>query len=71
MTWLIYRSLIVLCIALGAISLSAQESKTLAPVPANGFGFAGSWRCEGAFRNNKTHRSVYTGAAILDGNGWS
>ncbi|UWZ82846.1 hypothetical protein [Occallatibacter riparius] len=67
MTCLIYRSLLVFCTALCAISLSAQDSKRLAALPTNGFDFAGTWGCEGAFRNKKIHRSIYTGSAVLDG----
>jgi hypothetical protein len=37
MTRLMYCALIVLCTALCGISLSAQDSKTLAPLPANNF----------------------------------
>lgn len=67
MTCLVYRFLVVLCAALYAIPLSAQDSRVLSPLPANGFQFTGNWSCQGAFRSNKVHKSIYTGAVVLDG----
>ena len=58
-------SLLVLCAAHSA--LQAQDSKPLSPFPTGGFQFTGTWNCEGSFGNGAVHKSVYTGATILDG----
>jgi hypothetical protein len=67
MTCIMDPYLLIICAAFCAIPLSVQHSNALAPLPANGFQFTGTWSCQGAFRNNKVHRSIYTGAVILDG----
>jgi hypothetical protein len=46
--------------------LQAQQPAPLTAVPAS-FQFAGSYTCEGSFRNGKVHRSTYTGAVTLAG----
>ncbi|HEX4037008.1 MAG TPA: hypothetical protein VHX37_03035 [Acidobacteriaceae bacterium] len=38
----------------------------MSAVPGN-FQFAGTYACEGSFRNGKIHRSIYTGAVALGG----
>jgi hypothetical protein len=47
--------------------LLAQDSKPLSPIPPGGFQFTGTWNCEGAFGSGAAHKSIYTGATILDG----
>lgn len=36
-------------------------------MPPDGFQFAGTWDCEGAFRNAKVHKATFTGTTILGG----
>lgn len=57
--------LLVVCSAMCVTH--AQDSKAPSAFPAEGFQFAGSWDCEGAFRNHQAHKSTFTGAATLDG----
>lgn len=62
----------VFCILAAFVSCEAPghsqqaASAPLLAVPAN-FQFAGTYTCEGSFRNGKVHRSTYTGAVILGG----
>jgi hypothetical protein len=44
----------------------SQQAAPLPAVPAN-FQFAGTYACEGSFRNGKVHRSTYTGSVTLGG----
>lgn len=46
---------------------SSHDRGALSQLPEGGFQFTGTWSCQGAFRNNKVHRSIYQGALILDG----
>jgi hypothetical protein len=67
MTRQVCRSLMVLYVALCSIPVFGQAATTLSPLPPSEFQFTGTWNCQGAFRNNKVHRSTYTGAVILGG----
>ena len=60
-------ALFLLCSLAFTAVLPAQENKPLSALPAGDFRFTGTWDCEGAFRNGKVHRSIFTGAVILDG----
>lgn len=64
---IVFGSLIVLCITGWMVQAAAQDSKTLSAVPPTGFNFTGNWDCEGTFRNNQVHKSIYIGEAILGG----
>jgi hypothetical protein len=59
-------ALFLLCSLAFTATLPAQE-KPLVAIPADGFQFTGTWDCEGAFGNGKVHKSIFTGAVILDG----
>ncbi len=48
-----------------AVQARAQGSKPLSALPEGGFRFNGTWDCEGAFRNAKPHKSIFTGTTIL------
>jgi len=60
-------ALFLLCSLAFTAVLPAQENKPLSALSAGDFRFTGTWDCEGAFRNGKVHRSIFTGAVILDG----
>jgi hypothetical protein len=48
--------------------MAAQTSKPPSVLPPDGFDFTGNWDCSGTFHHGeKVHRSVFTGAVILDG----
>jgi hypothetical protein len=51
----------------GLASAQTRNPAPLSPLPPAGFQFAGSWECEGAFGNKTTHKSLFTGAVILQG----
>jgi hypothetical protein len=55
------------CLFVCAVTVRAQNAGPLSAVPAGKFQFTGTWDCEGAFRNQQVHKSVFTGAIILDG----
>jgi hypothetical protein len=57
----------VLCCLAATVGISAQEKKPISAMPADGFQFAGTWDCEGMFRNAQAHKAVFTGTTILDG----
>ncbi|HEY4739369.1 MAG TPA: DUF1579 family protein [Candidatus Acidoferrales bacterium] len=59
----------LLCLFLWASISSAftQESKPLSAIPPDGFQFAGTWDCEGTFRNAQVHKATFTGTTILGG----
>jgi hypothetical protein len=63
----LWKSLSILWCAASLSIVHAQESKQLSALPAGGFDLTGTWDCEGAFRNAQVHKSVFTGATILDG----
>ena len=45
----------------------AQAPQALSPLPPAPFQFTGSWNCQGAFANGRTHRASFTGTLILGG----
>jgi hypothetical protein len=57
-------SLFLFC---GHASAQTQNATPLSPLPPAGFQFAGSWECEGSFGNKTPHKSLFTGAVILQG----
>jgi hypothetical protein len=59
--------LLVLCFAVWMAPVSAQDSTALSAIPPEGFQFTGTWDCEGTFRNNQVHKSIFTGSVILGG----
>jgi hypothetical protein len=59
--------LLVFCATGWILRVSAQDGKNLSAVPSGSFEFTGTWNCEGTFRNNQVHKSIYTGAVILNG----
>jgi hypothetical protein len=61
-----YRCLRIVCFLVVPLLASAQDSKTPLVTPDN-FQFTGKWDCEGTFRNNQVHKSIYTGEMILGG----
>jgi hypothetical protein len=62
-----YKKLLLLwCLLVGSSGI-AQEKKSLPAIPADGFQFSGTWNCEGAMGNGKTHKSAFHGSLILDG----
>ena len=58
--------LLVFCLVILTAPLSAQDSAALSAIPPEGFQFTGTWDCEGAFRNNQVHKSIFTGSVILE-----
>jgi hypothetical protein len=59
--------LLVLCFVVWMAPVSAQDSTALSAIPPEGFQITGTWDCEGTFRNNQVHKSIFTGAVILGG----
>jgi hypothetical protein len=59
--------LLVLCFVVWMAPVSAQDSTALSAIPPEGFQFTGTWDCEGTFRNNQVHKSIFSGAVILGG----
>jgi hypothetical protein len=59
--------LLALCWWAPMAPASPPESNALPVLPAEGFQFAGKWDCEGTFRNNQVHKSLYTGEVVLGG----
>ena len=51
----------------GLASAQTQNPAPLSPLPPSDFQFAGSWECQGAFGNKTPHKSLFTGAVILQG----
>lgn len=59
--------LLLLFYSVASISNAApQEKKSLSAIPPDGFQFAGTWDCEGAFANAQLHKSIFKAATILD-----
>jgi hypothetical protein len=65
---IIYGCLLLPCLVASLSTALAQE-KTLSAIPPEAFQFAGTFDCEGTFRNAKVHKALFTGALILD-NKW-
>lgn len=61
------RLLSIFCLLSFAAPTLRQANMPPSVLPPDGFDFTGNWDCAGAFRNNKVHRSAFTGAVILDG----
>jgi hypothetical protein len=57
--------LLLCCLVLSSIA-AAQDKKPLSPIPPDGFQVSGTWNCEGAMGNGKAHKSIFSGAIILD-----
>jgi hypothetical protein len=62
-----YTLISVFALLISLSLASAQTAKPPSVLPPDGFDFTGNWDCAGAFRGDKVHRSIFTGAVILDG----
>jgi hypothetical protein len=58
---------LILCFIPLALPAPAQDPQPLSAFPPGNFHFDGAWNCAGAMGNGKTHKAVFTGAAILAG----
>lgn len=59
------RCFVVCCVCFAAAAGNAQPAPS--PLPPQDFQFAGTWDCEGSFRNAQVHKSTFTGAIVVGG----
>jgi len=59
--------LLVLCSVVSVSLAWGEDTKPISPMPPENFRFTGTWDCEGAFRNNQVHKSIFTGVVVLGG----
>src|ERR1700744_5303442 len=52
----------------GVLAFAQKDAKPLSAIPS-GFHFEGSWNCDGAFANGKSHRSTMKGSIVV-GDKW-
>src|ERR1700744_4536531 len=52
----------------GVLAFAQKDAKPLSAIPS-GFHFEGSWNCDGAFANGKSHRSTMKGAIVVGDKG--
>lgn len=64
---IVQNFLLLLSLSACASMVFAQEKATLSAIPPEGFQFAGTWDCEGEFRNAQVHKSTFTGAVVVGG----
>src|ERR1700733_5965300 len=63
----VFSCLLLLFLVASISSAFTQQNKPISAVPADGFQFAGTWDCEGIFRNAQVHKATFTGTTILGG----
>src|SRR6202050_5355095 len=63
----VFGCLLLLFLVTSISSAFTQQNKPISAVPADGFQFAGTWDCEGIFRNAQVHKATFTGTTILGG----
>lgn len=59
-------ALIFCALALFFTTGDDSSKKPISPFPT-GFSFAGSWKCNGTFRQGKPHRATFLGSAVVGG----
>jgi hypothetical protein len=59
--------LLVLGSSCGVSYVSGQNAKPISALPPDGFSFIGSWNCNGAMHETRTHKAAFTGAVVIGG----